>query len=69
MMNYRKVAMAQVEAGRDRVLLILMEAGMTKVNYSFDEAYSVLLKKSDKGLLCKALIKYQRFIYNNLSEV
>lgn len=68
-MNYRKVDVDQVEAVRDRVLLILMEAGMTKVNYSFDEAYSVLLKNRDRSLLCKALIKYQRFIYNNLSEV
>ncbi len=68
-MKYRKVTRAQVDGSRDRVLLVLMDAGMTKANFAFDDAFNILLEKPDKGPLCKAFIKFQRFIYDNLSDV
>ena len=68
-MKYAKVTKAQVDASKDRVLLVLINAGVTKANFSFNEAFNFLLEKPDKGPLCKALIKFQRFIYSNLSDV
>jgi hypothetical protein len=68
-MKYARVTHAQMDAAKDLVVLTLMRAGITKSNYEWDKAFNLLMEAPNKAVLCKSLIKHQRYVYNSLAEI
>lgn len=70
-MRYVKVANEEADRARDRAVVLLMRHGMTKATFSFDEAFALFLtlKNGDAGLLCKSLVRNQRYIFDSLNDI
>jgi hypothetical protein len=69
-MRYVKVANAEADRARDRAVVLLMRHGMTKATFDFDAAFALFLgQREGAGLLCKSLIRNQRYIFDSLNEI
>lgn len=68
-MKYARVTHEQMDAAKDLVVLRLMSAGLTKANYDWNKAFNVVMEGPNKAVLCKSLIKHQRYIYNSLADI
>ena len=68
--KYVRIANAEADRARDRAVVVLMRHGMTKATFDFDAAFALFLKQEDgAGLLCKSLIRNQRYIFDSLNDL